>query len=215
MNVSTVEQVERISAAGKALSQLYLNAPGDELREAMYSAEMLHDWPLTDPDSVQGVRTLLSSRPESQEELKRDHLYLFVGAGRALAQPYESVRTSEEGLVFEEETFAVRAAYAKFGLRAPNFNREPDDHIGLEIAFLSALAGRAAEQLAAGEDAQEIRTAMRDFLVDHLDRFAGGVVEDVRKHAKTALYKSVAEFTLGFIVSVSAFVETDGVHAAE
>lgn len=215
MNVSAVEQVERISAAGKALSQLYLNAPGDELREAMYSAEMLHDWPLTDPDSVQGVRTLLSSRPESQEELKRDHLYLFVGAGRALAQPYESVRTSEEGLVFEEETFAVRAAYAKFGLRAPNFNREPDDHIGLEIAFLSALAGRAAEQLAAGEDAQEIRTAMRDFLVDHLDRFAGGVVEDVRKHAKTALYKAVAEFTLGFIVSVSAFVETDGVHAAE
>ncbi|EPD30779.1 TorD/DmsD family molecular chaperone [Gleimia europaea] len=215
MNVSAVEQVERISAAGKALSQLYLNAPGDELREAMYSAEMLHDWPLTDPDSVQGVRTLLSSRPESQEELKRDHLYLFVGAGRALAQPYESVRTSEEGLVFEEETFAVRAAYAKFGLRAPNFNREPDDHIGLEIAFLSDLAGRAAEQLAAGEDAQEIRTAMRDFLVDHLDRFAGEVVEDVRKHAKTALYKAVAEFTLGFIASVSAFVETDGVHAAE
>ena len=215
MNVSAVEQVERISAAGKALSQLYLNAPGDELREARYSAEMLHDWPLTDPDSVQGVRTLLSSRPESQEELKRDHLYLFVGAGRALAQPYESVRTSEEGLVFEEETFAVRAAYAKFGLRAPNFNREPDDHIGLEIAFLSDLAGRAAEQLAAGEDAQEIRTAMRDFLVDHLDRFAGEVVEDVRKHAKTALYKAVAEFTLGFIASVSAFVETDGVHAAE
>lgn len=215
MKVSAVEQAERISAAGKALSQLYLNAPGDELREAMYSAEMLHDWPLTDPDSVQGVRTLLSSRPESQEELKRDHLYLFVGAGRALAQPYESVRTSEEGLVFEEETFAVRAAYAKFGLRAPNFNREPDDHIGLEIAFLSDLAGRAAEQLAAGEDAQEIRTAMRDFLVDHLDRFAGEVVEDVRKHAKTALYKAVAEFTLGFIVSVSAFVETDGVHAAE
>lgn len=215
MTVSAVEQAERISAAGKVLSQLYLSAPGKELREAMYSAQMLNDWPLTDPHSVQGVRTLLSSRPESEEAIKRDHLYLFVGAGPALAQPYESVRTSEEGLVFEEETFAVRAAYAKFGLRAPNFNREPDDHIGLEIAFLSDLAGRAAEQLAAGEDAQEIRTAMRDFLVDHLDRFAGGVVEDVRKHAKTALYKAVAEFTLGFIASVSAFVETDGVHAAE
>ncbi|MDU5568889.1 molecular chaperone TorD family protein [Actinomyces sp.] len=215
MTVSAVEQAERISAAGKVLSQLYLSAPAEQLREAMYSPQMLNDWPLTDSNSIQGVRTLLSSRPESEEEIKRDHLYLFVGAGRALAQPYESVRTSEEGLVFEEETFAVRAAYARFGLRAPNFNREPDDHIGLEIAFLSDLAERAAERLEAGEDAEEIRLAMRDFLFDHLDRFAGGVVEDVRKHAKTALYKAVAEFTLGFIASVHAFVETEGANAAK
>ncbi|MDO5035316.1 MAG: molecular chaperone TorD family protein, partial [Actinomycetaceae bacterium] len=132
-------------------------------------------------------------------------LYLFRGVSRPLAEPHESVRLSREGLVFDEETFAVRRAYAAYGFRAPNFNREPDDHIGLEIAFLTNLASLYAEQSEAGE-AERIRESMTEFLDEHLGAYYRAVVDDVRKHAKTALYKAVAEFTLGFVRSVEDFV---------
>lgn len=206
MSIVNVQLAERISAAGTVLSHLYLAAPSDELRTALYSPEMLADWPLTDPDSAQGVTTLLHATPEDEDGLKRDHLYLFRGVGRPLAQPHESARVSREGLVFDEQTFEVRRAYAEFGFRAPNFNREPDDHIGLEIAFLANLAASYAERVSAGESGEPIRDAMRAFLFNHLEQFAFDVVDDVRKHAKTAAYKAVAEFTLGFLRSVEIFV---------
>lgn len=208
MGMKATELAERISAAGTVLSNLYLAAPTEELRDSLFAEDMLEVWPLQDPDSQYAVRHLLAASPDSIEALKRDHLYLYVGIGRALAQPYESPYLSDEGLVFDKQTFEVREAYAQFGFRAPNFNRDPDDHIGLEIAFISNLAKRYAEQAESDpEAAQQTLGAMRKFFFEHLTMFAYDVIEATRKNAKTATYQALADFTKGFINAVTSLVE--------
>ena len=188
---------------------MYLAAPNDELREALYSEEMLNEWPLSDPDSQQGVLTLKKTKPETDEQLKRDHLYLFKGIGKPLAEPHESPYLSDEGLVFDKQTFEVRDYYRRNGFQAPNFNREPDDHIGLEIAFLANLAERFATEIETDEDAaQETLSTMRSFLLEHLNMFALNVVDSIRKHANTAAYKALAEFTLGFINATTTLTKS-------
>lgn len=209
MEKTASELAQRIAAAGTVLSHMYLAAPNDELREALYSEEMLNEWPLSDPDSQQGVLTLKKSQPETDEQLKRDHLYLFKGIGRPLAEPHESPYLSEEGLIFDKQTFEVRDYYRRNGFQAPNFNREPDDHIGLEIAFLTNLAQRFVTEVETDEDAaQQTLSTMRSFLLEHLNMFALNVVDSIRKNANTAAYKALAEFTLGFINAITTLTES-------
>ncbi|MDO5050098.1 MAG: molecular chaperone TorD family protein, partial [Actinomycetaceae bacterium] len=208
MNHKPSELAQRINAAGTVLSHMYLAAPTEELRAALYSKEMLSDWPLRDADSKQGVFTLQKSKPETAEELKRDHLYLFKGIGKPLAEPHESPYLSREGLVFDEQTFQVREYYRRYGFQAPNFNREPDDHIGLEIAFIANLADRYSREVESDEGAAEQTLGdIRTFLDEHLNQFAPDVIERIRKNANTAAYKALAEFTLGFLSAAEELTE--------
>ena len=84
-------------------------------------------------------------------------------------------------------------------MEAPAIHREPDDHLGLELAFVGGLSELAAEAATEGDTA-ELDSHMRaqeDFLRDHLLEWAPGCLELVGEHAETAYYRGVARLTLG------------------
>lgn len=205
---------EAVASAWTVLSTAYGRLPEPAFVEALRSAGQLASWPYDDPVSSEGKELLVRSgrraaagEPEEQlEALVTDHRRLFVGPRPLLAAPWESVHRSREGLVFEAETIQVRQAYRRFGLQAPELNKEPDDHIALEASFVATLAVRALDAGAAGDDAtaDELDAAIGDFVRDHLGVWLPTFLDRVQEHARTDYHRGMGCLTAGALAHLRA-----------
>lgn len=205
------EELDGLAAAATILSRLLLAAPDAEVLDATRDPVMLADWPLPSGEiATRGLDLLATSRERGEDAaaVKRDHARLFIGPDTLRAAPYESVHRSTDGLVFEAETMAVRAFYARFGLESARLGREPDDHIGLEFAFVAELATRALDAIEAGDDGERSRVldAMREFLEAHLLVWGPDLMVMVGERAETAYYQGVSALGFGTLEHAAARV---------
>ena len=120
----------------------------------------------------------------------------FFGMGPRTAQkafPYESVYTSEGGLMMQDAYAEVLHVY-----RGAGFAKNP--------GFKALLCGRAVEALRAGDEAGAERQlrAQREFLSDHLLNWIDRFTADVRKAAEDGFYFDLATFTEGFLTADAA-----------
>ena len=128
----------------------------------------------------------------------------FFGMGPRTAQkafPYESVYTSEGGLMMQDAYAEVLHVYRGAGFaKDPGF-REPEDHLALELAFVALLCGRAVEALRAGDAAGAERQlgAQLSFVREHLLNWVGRFCADARKAAEGGFYSDLATFTEAFL----------------
>ena len=139
------------------------------------------------------------------DEVRRDRSYLFYMVGSSGASPYESVYRTDDHTMMGPSTLEVRAAYRTQGLVFERAANEPDDHVGLELAFEAHLLGRAA----AGE-ASCLETC-RDFLSEHLLVFAPTYLGILEQRARSDYYRLVARIAQA---SLAALAEALGAHAA-
>jgi TorA maturation chaperone TorD len=185
------------------LSDVYLNAPRSEAIEALRLGSPLDFWPLdrSHPDTIAGLERLelflADWSPDRMSVLEADYTRLFIGVERTLAPPYESVYLSEEHILFEKETAAVRKWYAKYGLQVPQLHISPDDHIGYELFFLARLENRVASLLDSGETeaAVAVRNDSHRFVDAHLNRWVGLFVSRVLEHSQTDFYAAIGLLT--------------------
>ena len=122
------------------------------------------------------------------------------------AFPYESVYTSEGGLMMQDAYAEVLHVYRGAGFaKNPGF-KEPEDHLAVELAFMALLCGRAVEALRAGDEAGAERQlrAQREFLSDHLLNWIDRFTADVRKAAEDGFYFDLATFTEDFLTADAA-----------
>lgn len=68
-------------------------------------------------------------------DMHMDHLALFSGPQPAAA-PWESVWREKDRLLFGRKTQEVRDCYREWGIAAERDGHEPEDHLGLELAFI-------------------------------------------------------------------------------
>lgn len=193
---------------------LYLR-PTEPFLAHLRQDDLLTEWPLlpADPNGSRAVQTILAdlrSAPLSDllPSLNSDYTALFVGLERVAAPPWESVYLSRDHLLFDEQTLRVRETYARFGLQIPRIDREPDDHIGFELLFLSHLAELAAQALDAGDPASAVDylAAGRDFLIRHPQRWAHLFAERVERSAATGYYRGLAQLLLCSLDSLAALL---------
>jgi len=200
--------LDDMAAAFHTIARLLLEAPTAELVDELRKPRTLLEWPL--PTSIVTQRGLeLLERSSLLEEphhaVVRDYHELFVGPGKALAPPYESVHRSTEGLLFEDETVQVRAFYARAGLEVPRLGRDPDDHIGLECSFVAALAISALQADEAGETvarADAVDT-LTDFLEAHLLAWGPDLMVLIGERAETSFYQGVSALGFGALEHVA------------
>lgn len=165
-----MERFRRLSVAAVIVGQLFLDEPSPEMLTALTNPDLLKDWPLQDPDSREATAMLERSaaQPDTVEQLQRDHLYLFIGTGAPLAQPYESPYFSLDGLVLDGAASHVAALVAD----APNA-REYEHLVALLRQFAINHLARFAEQVLAGVT-EHARTAV----YQALPGLTRGVVRD-------------------------------------
>lgn len=148
---------------------------------------------------------------KEMEAIKKDHLYLFTGVSKPLAPVWESVYFSKAQLLFQKETIQVREWYSRFKLQVERKDREPDDHIGLELGFIAHLAALTLKALEDGDfsTAEKHLQSQRDFLTEHLLRWAPMWAKLVIKNADTQFYRGLAHLTLGTLMAASELLDID------
>ncbi len=145
------------------------------------------------------------------QDLQQDFLRLFIGPGKVLAPAWESVYFSEDRLVFQEQTLQVRQWYRRYGAEIEHIHKEPDDHIGLELIFVAYLAQRALDDFQQNDETafEEDIHGQRQFLMQHLLRFAPNWYDLVEKHAHTGFYRALGQLIRGSLQTVAEMLKID------
>jgi putative dimethyl sulfoxide reductase chaperone len=197
------------------LGKLFYEPPEAAWLQSLAADSVFDEIPVsTDrPAVAEGLRLLQQWTRDYQaglptaafEAVRADQLRLFVGPGPALAAPWESVQRDDEHMLFQQETLQVRNWYRRFGLQVVRLHQEPDDHAGLELAFLSHLAQLAlvAQSEHQPERETELLTALRTFLNTHAQRWIPGWCAQVIQHARTDFYRGLAYVTVGVLAELA------------
>ena len=183
--------------------QVFAESPfGAEQPEIVRGLEILQEWTMSHADGLS---------EENFAELKMDYTRLFIGLDSLPTAPWESVYFSRERLVFQEQTIQVREWYARFGLQAERLNREPDDHIGLELIFVAHLATLALNSLELNDHdlVEKYLQAQREFLFEHLLRWGPAWTRLVKEHAGTDFYRGLAYLTHGAFLAAAQHIQVE------
>lgn len=183
--------------------QVFAEAPfGAEQPEIVRGLEILQEWTMSHADGLS---------EGNFAELKMDYTRLFIGLDALPTAPWESVYFSRERLVFQEQTMQVREWFARFGLQAERLNREPDDHIGLELIFVAHLAKMALNSLELNDhdSVGKYLQAQRDFLFEHLLRWGPAWTRLVKEHAGTDFYRGLAYLTHGALLAAAEQLQVE------
>lgn len=181
--------------------RVFADAPfGENNAEVRQGLEVLQAWSQRNANGLSVAEF---------DAIKKDTLYTFIGVDKVIAPPWESVYFSERRLIFQKETYDVRDWYASFGLQAECKNREPDDHIGLEMVFLANLATQALRSLEAGDDngAERYIQAQRDFLSRHPLRWGPAWANLVMQNAATDFYRGIALLLHGALIAAADLLD--------
>ncbi|WP_304427264.1 molecular chaperone [uncultured Adlercreutzia sp.] len=141
----------------------------------------------------------------TRQELAVDFTSAFAGTqswkGR-YAVPYESVHTSEEGIMFQDAYHEVYRVFKENHVAKAEGYDFPHDHLSFMCEFLAVLSGRIADALAAGDDAKALEQVevSRAFLADHIlswfDTFQGVALYLIQ----TRFYRGIPKISKGFFL---------------
>ncbi len=132
---------------------------------------------------------------------------LFIGPPSPAAAPWESFyrSESENPVGFGAATFAMRDLLRAACLEVSNENNQYEDHIGLELLFLSELCRRRGEDVAGkARDALCGDAAVLSFVCDHPLGWIGDLRRAVKETARGGYIDgvlAVAEALLGYLVA--------------
>ena len=200
---------EVFSMACSFLSGIFLDPPTEAFLLALRDKNLIDEWLVRphNPASKRGInlcrKTLNKNIGLQAKALAEDFTRLFFGPGTALAPPYESMYVGKEKILFDTSTLEVRDFYRKLGFGIKALNQMPDDHIGLELAFLSRLCGLSGT---ARRDDQNMAHSIACFLNDHTLRWGDRFADLVEKHALSDFYRGAAFLLKGTLEALAEFI---------
>jgi len=145
-------------------------------------------------------------------DLEVDYVRLFISGNDSVqAPPWESVFVNADPTLFQGSTMHVRSWYRRFGLEAENLHHEPDDHIGLEFAFISHLCSIALDYANTSDEVMFNKTVadLTEFTTHHVFRWGLRWCDLVIEKAKTKFYRGAALFSKGILINLAATLKVD------
>lgn len=201
------------------LSKTIQSNPEREWLQSFIDEDIFSESPMESnhQDFVTGLRVLQAWAQENREsisnerltDLKTDYVRLFVGVGKTIAPPWESVYLNEDRMIFQQQTLQVREWYRRFGVESEKLYKEPDDHIGLELSFLAHLAKLGLQALDENDEIkfEQILQAQRQFISEHPLKWAPGWCKLVEENAGTDFYRGLAKLIRGTLFSLAESLE--------
>lgn len=156
--------------------------------------------------SIESLKlTLTNMSEEKLEQLAVTFNRVFYGMGPRTAQkafPYESVYTSSGGLMMQAAFNEVKKLYAADGfIKSPEFT-EPEDHIAIELAYMTEVCNQTLDAIAQRDEEQTaaLLEKQRGFLQAHMLNWAPSFVADMKGSAEEGFYWHLADFTETFLI---------------
>lgn len=128
------------------------------------------------------------------EVLEREHIRLFGPAGRCSL--HETAYGDAGRLLGKSANLAdISGFYLAFGLQPTPGDTHPEDHLALELEFMSLLALKEAYALVEGwhEHLEVTREAHRKFLQDHFGTWIDALGEQLRACDPHPFYATLCE----------------------
>ena len=119
-----------------------------------------------------------------------DHLALFSGPQPAAA-PWESVWREKDRLLFGRRTQEVCDFYREWGIAVEREGHEPEDHLGLELAFVLFLVQNMTSSLASCSGLSS-QAALVVFMDSHILTWAGDCLKKAAECAGTVFYREMS-----------------------
>ncbi len=165
-------------------------------------------------DGINDVSRYLRKRNSgTRQALAVDFTSAFAGTsswkGR-YAVPYESVHTSEEGLMFQDAYHEVFQLYkANHVAKAEGYDF-PHDHLSFMCEFLVVLSDRIAAALEAGDDAGALEQvqASRAFLADHILSWFDTFQDLALLLLETRFYRGILKISKGFFAEDAELLQS-------
>lgn len=199
------------------LSRCYRTEMDGEFAQALSSMEFACDDQVLMEQMEQMKRCVSDADDALLEHFAVLYNRIFFGMGPIGAKrafPYESVYTSQKGLLMQDAYEATRIEYRMHGLEKSQSFPEPDDHLAVQLAFVAWLCGGVVEAAGAGDEAA-VENALTDqlrFITNHLmnwvDRFtaemaiatqAAAAERDEGDNVPELFYLALAKFTILFL----------------
>jgi putative dimethyl sulfoxide reductase chaperone len=144
--------------------------------------------------------------------LAADYVRAFLGSGVSgfsAAYPFESVYTSPKRLMMQDARDEMLALYRAAGLGKADSWKESEDHIAVQLEYMTILGTRISEKYDAGDEdgAIELLFSQKNFLEDHLLAWFPMMAKDMEKFPKTDFYRGLGKLTLGFLENDKEFLD--------
>jgi TorA maturation chaperone TorD len=186
-------------------ARVFATTPDEHLLELTLEAHAAEEFGLLD-DTFAGQGTelwqklpaLIRSDPALLQQLTREYTRLFLGPDAPLVPPWESVIISGEPVLFQPSILLVREAYQRAGFQASDYRHEADDHLAIELDFMTQLARQTLEAFYEGDAARttELLEWQEDFLREHLLRWVGPFAERLEEtEVLSCFYPTFARLT--------------------
>jgi TorA maturation chaperone TorD len=148
----------------------------------------------------------------TMEELAVDFTRVFLGAGidaYSAAYPFESVHTSGRRLLMQDARGEVVAIYRAYGVDKSDSWKVGEDHVSMELEFMMILSERSTEAVRADDmdEATNLLKAQYNFLMEHLISWTPMLFAEMRKFAKTDMYKGLSYLTQGILQTDKELLE--------
>ncbi|WP_080797375.1 TorD/DmsD family molecular chaperone [Arabiibacter massiliensis] len=203
-----VSALEGRAAFYDMLAALYFKPLSAEQVDAIASADLAAYADVNElfAEGLHDIERSLAKRDSgTRQELAVDFTAAFAGTssweGR-YAVPYESVFTSDEGLLFQESYHEVYRLFRQQGVKRAEGLDYPDDHLTFICGFLAVLSRRAIEALEAGDaaGAREQVELSQAVLRDHVLAWFDDFEELALRILKTRFYRGVLKMSKGFFL---------------
>lgn len=193
MSIRPEVQTEETLAPGEtaqmylAFAQLFREAPGKELLEAVGVAE----W-ATQADVIAVEFASLFLVPGEQRLTPYESAYcdtLTINGSTGCSAYFASEPSIEglKGFIGGPSANAVREAYAKVGFELDPKAHELPDHLAIELEFMGRLLARAEEEEA------------KRFFRDHLGRWVFRCLDEIRQKSGSRFYRVAADRLTTFL----------------
>jgi len=198
------------------LGKAFFEYPDKNWIDSLAVETIFNDVPFAQeqPDMQAGAGLLYAWSQENQDGLTdaafaaivADYTRLFIGPGEVLAPPWESVYFNEERLTFQEETLQARSWFRRHGLESVKLKNEPDDHVGLELAFLAHVAGLGLSALEQKDETafRQALEAQEQFFSEHLLRWVVPWSNLVLEYTQTDFYRGFTLMVRGAVYELAA-----------
>lgn len=186
---------ERLVALAQA-SDLLREPPFSELAEGA-AARMA--------DALRSAASDEAAFDAFYRDLRQDYAFLFYMVSVSKASPFESVYRTDDATMFGPTTLEVRHEYERFGLKLSASDSQPDDHLGIELAFLAELFARAE-----AADETQVATfldAAWGFMHEHVLAFSHTYLDQAAQAARTAFYRDAARLIDAAIDETAAVLD--------
>lgn len=186
--------------------------PNEECITDFWTKGILRNLPVssTNPNFIKAASQLRDScsNPDfSGRSLHEDYLRLFTGRDRALAPAFESIYKNHTPPGQKAES--VTEFYRSYGWESKFKEKISDDHLGIEILFLTIMIEKYLEfedEACKREMGNEIRRFIRKHILSWIPEWN----KDIQAHSKTLSFKGVGTLILACSEDILSIFKGDG-----